>query len=44
MEEQKASKQARQMLNEAAGRGNVDHEFDLMMEKYKLSSKDASPH
>jgi kinesin family protein 2/24 len=30
-------------MNEQAGR-NVDAEFDMMMEKYKLTSKDALPH
>ena len=30
-------------MNEAAGR-NVDAEFDMMLEKYKLGPKDAYPH
>lgn len=30
-------------MNEASGR-NVDAEFDMMLEKYKLGSKDAQPH
>ena len=30
-------------MNEAAGR-NVDAEFDMMLEKFKLGSRDAKPH
>ena len=31
------------MLNEAAGR-NVDAEFDMMLEKFKLGQRDCKPH
>lgn len=40
MEEQRANKKARELLNEAQGK-LVDADFDLMMEKYKLGPKDA---
>jgi hypothetical protein len=35
MEEQKANKRERQILNEAQGR-NIDAEFDMMIEQSKL--------
>jgi hypothetical protein len=35
MEEQKAVKKARELMNEANGR-LVDADFDLMMDKYRL--------
>jgi len=35
MEEKKVAKKQREMYNEAQGR-NVDAEFDVMLDKYKL--------
>lgn len=42
-EEEKQVKIQRQLDNEAQGR-NVDAEFDMMMEKFRLGPKDATPH
>lgn len=36
-------KKQRELMNEAQGR-NVDADFDMMMEKYRLGAKDAQPH
>jgi len=36
-------KKNRELMNEAAGR-NVDAEFDMMLEKFKLGPKDSLPH
>jgi kinesin family protein 2/24 len=35
MEEKKAMKKQREIMNEAAGR-NVDAEFDILLEKFKI--------
>ena len=43
MEEEKYMKKQREMINEAQGR-NVDAEFDMMLEKFKLGPRDAKPH
>ena len=40
MEEEKFAKKQRELMNEASGR-NVDAEFDMMMEKFRLGPKDA---
>jgi kinesin family protein 2/24 len=42
-EDQKANKKERDLINMAAGR-NIDSDYDLLMEKYKLSMADAQPH
>ena len=40
MEEDKAMKKQREIMNEASGR-NVDAEFDMMLDKFKLKITDA---
>ncbi len=44
MEEQKANKKERELMNQAAGR-LVDADFDLMMDRYRLTNaRDGQPH